>query len=246
MSGHPGAVLCGLGHGAVDHDVQGNGQLFEGYPIVVKGHYFLAARKTPTSYAPVLHQTPLLDTVLSPATALAAVKGVLVTGSETIGAVLGLTSVVSTLSHRLGAVLAAEAEENKSVVSVPAVLFFMMLTFVKSTFDYLKSTLIIHDLQKHSSALDPVLPSPIMNGTAPLQSDQQQGTVNTKEGHFECSICYKLISTKKGLENHINQVHNKFKRFLCKQGEDSLAYFLTICTDLRVTTITCLRSSDSI
>ena len=214
MPGHPGAVLCGLGHGAVDHDVHD---------------------------APVLHQTPLLDTVLSPATALAAVKGVLVTGSETI-----LTSVVSTLSHRLGAVLAAEAEENKSVVSVPAVLFFMMLTFVKSTFDYLKSTLIIHDLQKHSSALDPVLPSPIMNGTAPLQSDQQQGTVNTKEGHFECSICYKLISTKKGLENHINQVHNKLKRFLCKQGEDSLAYFLTICTDLRVTTITCLRSSDSI
>ena len=104
MPGHPGAVLCGLGHGAVDHDVHD---------------------------APVLHQTPLLDTVLSPATALAAVKGVLVTGSETIGEVLGLTSVVSTLSHRLGAVLAAEAEENKSVVSVPAVLFFMMLTFVK-------------------------------------------------------------------------------------------------------------------
>ena len=194
----------------------------------------------------LLHQSPLPDTTLSPATALAAVKGVLVTGSETIVTVLGMTSVVSTLSHRLGAVLAAEAEENKSVVSVPAVLFFMMLTFVKSTFDYLKSTLIIHDLQKHSSALDPVLPSPIMNGTAPLQSDQQQGTVNTKEGHFECSICYKLISTKKGLENHINQVHNKLKRFLCKQGEDSLAYFLTICTDLRVTTITCLRSSDSI
>ena len=78
----------------------------------------------------LLHQTPLPDTALSPATALAAVKGVLVTGSETIGAVLGMTSVVYTLSHWLGAVfqamLAAEAEEDKSVASVSAVLFFVL------------------------------------------------------------------------------------------------------------------------
>ena len=47
MSGH-GAVLCG--HGAVDH--QGHGQVFAGYPIVFKGHHFLAAGKTLTSYAP--------------------------------------------------------------------------------------------------------------------------------------------------------------------------------------------------
>ena len=52
MSGHPGAVLCGQYHGAVDHAVKGHGQLFVGYPIFVKGHHFLAARKTPTSYAP--------------------------------------------------------------------------------------------------------------------------------------------------------------------------------------------------
>ena len=49
MSGH-GAVLCG--HGAVDHAVQGHGQVFAGYPIVFKGHHFLAAGKTLTSYAP--------------------------------------------------------------------------------------------------------------------------------------------------------------------------------------------------
>ena len=55
MSGHPGAVLCGRGHGAVDHAVQGHGQLLVGHPEVVKGHHFLAARKTPTSYAPGLN-----------------------------------------------------------------------------------------------------------------------------------------------------------------------------------------------
>ena len=54
MSGNLGAVLYGQYHGAVDHAVQGHGQLFDGYPIVVKGHHFLAARKTPTSYAPDL------------------------------------------------------------------------------------------------------------------------------------------------------------------------------------------------
>ena len=104
----------------------------------------------------LLHQTPLPDTALSPGTALAAVKGVLVTGSETIVTVLGMTSVVSTLSHWLGAVfqavLAAEAEEDKSVASVSAVLFFVLLTFVKSWY----KTLITRVLQKHSSAYDPV------------------------------------------------------------------------------------------
>ena len=54
MSGH-GAVLCG--HGAVDHAVQGHGQVFAGYPIVFKGHHFLAAGKTLTSYAPDLKVT---------------------------------------------------------------------------------------------------------------------------------------------------------------------------------------------
>ena len=43
MSGHPGAVLCGRGHGAVDHAVQGHGQLLVGHPEVVKGQHFLAA-----------------------------------------------------------------------------------------------------------------------------------------------------------------------------------------------------------
>ena len=54
MSGHPGAVLCGRDHGAVDVVVQGHGQLLVGYQLEVKGHHFLAARQTPTSYAPVL------------------------------------------------------------------------------------------------------------------------------------------------------------------------------------------------
>ena len=53
MSGHPGAVLCGRDHGAVDVVVQGHGQLLVGYQLEVKGHHFLAARQTPTSYAPV-------------------------------------------------------------------------------------------------------------------------------------------------------------------------------------------------
>ena len=52
MSGHPGAVLCGRDHGAVDVVVQGHGQLLVGYQLEVKGHHFLAARQTPTSYAP--------------------------------------------------------------------------------------------------------------------------------------------------------------------------------------------------
>ena len=111
----------------------------------------------------LLHQTPLPDTALSPGTALAAVKGVLVTGSETIVTVLGMTSVVSTLSHWLGAVfqavLAAEAEENNSVVSVSAVLFFVLLIFVKTKIyirSWYKTLIMMRDLQKHSSAYDPV------------------------------------------------------------------------------------------
>ena len=37
-----------------------------------------------------------------------------------------------------------------------AVLFFVLLTFVKSTFGSWYKTLIVRDLQKHSSAYDPV------------------------------------------------------------------------------------------
>ena len=58
VSGHPGTVLCGLDHEAVDHAAMGHGQLLEGHPEVVKGHHFLAARKTPTSYAPGSNRPP--------------------------------------------------------------------------------------------------------------------------------------------------------------------------------------------
>ena len=59
----PGAVLCG--HGAVDHAVQeGHGQVFAGYPLFVKGHHFLAARKTPTSYAPDIRINHAADFVV--------------------------------------------------------------------------------------------------------------------------------------------------------------------------------------
>ena len=52
---------------------------------------------------------------------------------------------------------------------------------------------------------------------------------------YICSFCYKLLTTKQGLQNHIKQIHQKIKPFLCKQGEDSLAYFLTNSNDMTLT-----------
>ena len=73
---------------------------------------------------------PLMGSDLSLLTALECLRRLLVTGSDTIVTVLGMTSVVSTLSHWLGLVfqlvLAAEHEEDKSVASVSAVLFFVL------------------------------------------------------------------------------------------------------------------------
>ena len=66
----------------------------------------------------VMSPAPILGADISLVTGLACVKRVLVTGSDTIVTVLGMTSVVSTLSHWLGlvfqVVLAAEHEEDKS------------------------------------------------------------------------------------------------------------------------------------
>ena len=57
-------------------------------------------------------------------------KQLVIQGSDTIVTVLGMTSVVSTLSHWLGLMfqilLAADHEEDKSVASVSAVLFFVL------------------------------------------------------------------------------------------------------------------------
>ena len=54
----------------------------------------------------------------------------LITGSDTLVSVLGLTSLVSTISHWVGLlfqlILSAESEEEKSVASVSAVLFFVL------------------------------------------------------------------------------------------------------------------------
>jgi len=58
------------------------------------------------------------------------VKSALTRGSETIISVLGMTSIVSSLSHWLGVlfqiVLKTEDDEDKSVASVSAVLFFVL------------------------------------------------------------------------------------------------------------------------
>lgn len=65
-----------------------------------------------------------------PPLSLDTLKTALVTGSDTLVSVLGMTSVVSTISHWLGLVfhliLSAESEEEKSVASVSAVLFFVL------------------------------------------------------------------------------------------------------------------------
>ena len=53
-----------------------------------------------------------------------------VSGSDTVVAVLGLTSLVSSLSHWAGLLfqlsLGTETDEDKSVASVSAVLFFVL------------------------------------------------------------------------------------------------------------------------
>lgn len=60
-------------------------------------------------------------------------RDLLTRGSETLIAVLGMTSIVSTLCHYVGAFFhmvlkadSADAEEEKSVASVSAVLFFVL------------------------------------------------------------------------------------------------------------------------
>ena len=57
-------------------------------------------------------------------------KTALISGSDTLVSVLGMTSLVSTVSHWVGfgfhLILSAESEEEKSVASVSAVLFFVL------------------------------------------------------------------------------------------------------------------------
>lgn len=71
-----------------------------------------------------------VNPVVSMASLFNCVKAVLTRGSETIISVLGMTSIVSSLSHWLGVifqlVLKTEDDEDKSVASVSAVLFFVL------------------------------------------------------------------------------------------------------------------------
>ena len=65
-----------------------------------------------------------------PPLGLDVMKTALVTGSETLVSVLGMTSVISSISHWLGLMfqmmISSECEEEKSVASVSAVLFFVL------------------------------------------------------------------------------------------------------------------------
>jgi len=78
----------------------------------------------------IMSPAPMMGADISLVTGLECIKRLLVTGSDTVVTVLGMTSVVSTLSHWLGLVfqlvLAAEHEDDKSVASVSAVLFFVL------------------------------------------------------------------------------------------------------------------------
>ena len=72
----------------------------------------------------------MLATRSPPVISFDLLKTALITGSDTLVSVLGMTSVVSTVSHWVGLVfqliLSAESEEEKSVASVSAVLFFVL------------------------------------------------------------------------------------------------------------------------
>jgi len=76
----------------------------------------------------LLHQPS--STAMSLNSVFMCMKGILVQGSETIISVLGMTSIVSSLSHWFGVVfqivLKTEDDEEKSVASVSAVLFFVL------------------------------------------------------------------------------------------------------------------------
>jgi len=76
----------------------------------------------------LVHQP--INTAMSMASLFTCVKAVLIRGSETVISVLGMTSVVSRLSHWFGVVfqivLKTEDDEEKSVASVSAVLFFVL------------------------------------------------------------------------------------------------------------------------
>jgi len=78
----------------------------------------------------LLPPSSTLSLVQSLSGLLSLCKSVLVRGSETVMSVLGMTSIVATLSHWFGAVFQAilktEDDDEKSVASVSAVLFFVL------------------------------------------------------------------------------------------------------------------------
>ena len=92
----------------------------------------------------LLHkQSPLITSPdLSLGAMLECVRSVLVQGSDTVVTVLGMTSILATLSHWLGLVfqvaLASEAEEEKSVASVSGkILLLIGCHNLKLAFDWL-------------------------------------------------------------------------------------------------------------
>jgi len=76
----------------------------------------------------LVHQP--INPIISMNSLFTCVKAVLIRGSETVISVLGMTSIVSSLSHWFGVffqiVLKTEDDEEKSVASVSAVLFFVL------------------------------------------------------------------------------------------------------------------------
>jgi len=124
------------------------------------------------------------------------VKAVLVKGSETIISVLGMTSIVSSLSHWFGVlfqiVLKTEDDEDKSVASVSAVLFFVLA--LQTGLTGLESEKRFHQICKNLCLLLTAILHFIHSMVQPVLMSLSASRSSNKSSHLRAlSICLFLV-----------------------------------------------------
>jgi len=123
-------------------------------------------------------------------------KAILIRGSETIVSVLGMTSVVSSVSHMLGIVfqliLKTEDDDDKSVASVSAVLFFVLA--LQTGLTGMESEKRFHQICKNLCLLLTAILHFIHSMVQPILMSLSASRSSNRSSHYRAlSICLFLI-----------------------------------------------------
>jgi len=144
----------------------------------------------------LVHQP--INPIISMNSLFTCVKAVLIRGSETVISVLGMTSIVSSLSHWFGVffqiVLKTEDDEEKSVASVSAVLFFVLA--LQTGLTGMESEKRFHQICKNLCLLLTAILHFIHSMVQPVLMSLSASRSSNKSSHLRAlSICLFLVLT---------------------------------------------------